>query len=375
MNNLEELLKRYPSKRIKPIDGMAVTSAVWEEAHEYHRRSQGFVTLFSHGSGILSGLEVIASDPPDTSVYILPGVAIDPAGQMIVLPQPVAYDIGHEIEGPLYLLLSYGESTPRSDNGADQEGNPLYIHTEFSIYARNALPNTPWVELARVNRSGRDSNFLNAENPVQPGPNEIDLRFRREGGAPPEVNISVAYLGDAGDKKHGLGANYLAQALNYQGHHYISVADGVTIGPGIVSSTLVYLVGQGAFELEAGHMNGLRNYVQRGKGTLLIESRDEAAEESFMNFLKNTSMQADPLPDGHRLLTQPYLFAAPPPGFGIPSGTPKLLVGDGVIFSTYNYGLMWQGEQRGRKASREEIRSAVEWGANIISYATDRRRR
>ena len=103
--NIEELLQRYPTKRIKPVDGMAVTSEVWEEAHEYHRQSQGCHALFSHGPGILAGLEVIASDPPDTSVYILPGIAIDPVGQTIVLPQPVAYDIGHEMEGLLYLAF------------------------------------------------------------------------------------------------------------------------------------------------------------------------------------------------------------------------------------------------------------------------------
>ena len=352
---------------------MAVTSEVWEEAHEYHRQSQGCHALFSHGPGILAGLEVIASDPPDTSVYILPGLAIDPVGQTIVLPQPVAYDIGHEMEGLLYLLLSYGESQPRTDNGSSAEGNPLYIHTEFSIFARAALPSTPWVELARFERSSREATFLNAQNPAQPGPDEIDLRFRREVGAPPEVSMAISYLGRVADKKHGLGANYLARALSYLGNYRLSVEDDVPIGPGIVTNTLVYLVGQGDFELDEGAMKGLRNYVRRGKGTLFIESRDSAAEEAFLNFLESTAMQPEPLPAGHRLLSQPYLFAAPPPGFGN-QDTPKLLVNDGVIFSTYNYGLLWQGERRGRKASREEIRSAVEWGGNIITYAMDRHR-
>ncbi len=371
---IEELLQKYPTKRIKPVDGMAVTAEVWEEAHEYHRQSQGIYALFSHGPGIITGLNVIASDPPDTSVYILPGIAVDPAGQTIVLPQPVAYDIGHEMEGLLYLLLSYGESRPKADGGRKkEEGSPLYIHAEFSISARTALPDTPWVELARVRRSSREAPFLNAKNPAQPDSNEIDLRFRREVGAPQEVNIAVSYLGQVTDKKQGLGANYLAQALNRLGQYQVSVEDDVPIGPGIVTNTLVYLVGQGSFELAAGVMNGLRNYVQRGKGTLFIESMDSAAETAFLNFLNTANMQPEALPSRHRLLTQPYLFAAPPSGFEN-QGTAKVLVNEGVIFSTYNYGLLWQGERRDGLPARADIRSAIEWGGNIIAYAVDRRR-
>ena len=61
---IEELLQKYPTRRIKPVNGMAVTAEVWEEAHEYHRQSQGLQTVFSRGAGILAGLEVIAGDPP-----------------------------------------------------------------------------------------------------------------------------------------------------------------------------------------------------------------------------------------------------------------------------------------------------------------------
>jgi hypothetical protein len=34
---------------------------------------------------------------------------------------------------------------------------------------------------------------------------------------------------------------------------------------------------------------------------------------------------------------------------------------------------LWQGQQRDILPSREQIRSAVEWGANIIAYAAYRR--
>lgn len=370
---IEELLSKYPLKRVYPEDGMAVTHEVWDEAHEYHRKSNNLHMLFAHGTGIISGLEVIANDPPDRSVYILPGIAIDTVGQIILLPQPVSYDVGHEMEGPLYLLLSYSESRTRSNNGKDKEGAPLYVNSEFTITAQKILPNSPYVELARVVRSDREAYFLNAQNPTQPGPNEIDLRFRREVGASLEVNVAVSYLGQVVDRKHGIGMSQLMQALNHSGRYHVSIADGVSVGPNIVTNTLVYLVGQGEFELDQGQANGLRNYVQRGKGTLLLESADTQAEASFLKFLKTAKIPVEDLGFGHRLLTQPNLFAAPPPGFET-QGNPKVLQAEGIIFSTHNYGLLWQGERQGRLATRDEIRSAMEWGENIVTYAAERHR-
>jgi hypothetical protein len=50
-------------------------------------------------------------------------------------------------------------------------------------------------------------------------------------------------------------------------------------------------------------------------------------------------------------------------------------VGEAAIFSTYDYGCLWQGEQRGGSASREAIRAALEWGSNVVAYAVSRRER
>jgi len=368
------LLQALPSKKIKPVDGMAVTADVWEEAHDYHQRMQQAHVMAFHGAGIVAGLEVIASDPPDTAVYILPGVAVDPLGQMIVLPQPVAYDIGHEMEGLLYLLLSYGEGRPRADKDVKQSDGPLYVHAEFSVAARTTLPNAPYVELARVQRRKRDDNFSDAPNPAQPGFNEIDLRFRREIGAPREIRIAVCYLGEVKEKKQGRGAASLAHALNQRGRYFVTVEDDARLAPGVEANTLIYLVGQGKFELGTGQINGLTNYVNKGKGTLFIESTDAASHAAFQSLFATMNLKPDALEAGYWLLTEPNLFAAPPPGFE-PESTPEILFTDGVIFSAGNYGLAWQGEIKSGVPSREYLRSVAEWGENIITYAWERHRR
>lgn len=369
--NSEQALKQFPARRIKPFDGMTITAAVWNEAHEYHRRSSELHALFSHGAGILAGLEVIASDPPDTNVYILPGIAIDQLGQIIILPQSVAYDVGREMEGVFHLVINYGESSSRNGYGGELEGAPAYVQSEFSISAQNVLPDAPGVELARIRRSSRDSILVNATDPVFPKPDEIDLRFRHEVGAPPEVKVAVSYLGSVADPRHGRGAAYLAQTLNHLGHFRVTVEDNVAVGPEIVNNTLIYLVGEGDFELSDSAMTGLHNYVHRAKGTLLIESVDQKAEASFMKILAAKNIKPEPVKAEDQLLTRPYYFAAPPAGYQV-EGNPGVAVAEGVIFSTNNYGLLWQGQRQGRPASREEIRAAVEWGENITTYAARR---
>lgn len=366
----KELLQNYPLRRIKPENGIAITATVWQEAHHYHDQKQSLHTLFGHGAGILTGLNVIANDPADTTLYILPGVAIDPTGQAIVVAQPIVYDIGRDMEGAFSLVLSYSESyhQPGHDQSRRQ---PAYVQNGFSISAQPLAAEPVGVEIARLQRSRRDALIRNAHNWALPGPDEIDLRFRREVGAPPAVRVGVCYLGDAGQARHGHGMTFLAQNLNFISRYHVVVEDNSVLGPGLGLNTLVYLVGQGQFELSPNIMNGLYNYIHRGRGTILIESIDDQATASFTKFLVNKEIEPEPLEPRSGLLTHPYYFSGPPPGYDPTEETP-VKMRDGIIFSTRNYGLLWQGEHRDGPASREDIRAAVEWGGNIINYAVNR---
>jgi hypothetical protein len=373
---MKDQLNEFPTRRIKAADGMAVTAQVWEEAHDYHRRWQRAHELYAHGPGIVTGLEVIASDPADSSLYVLPGIALDPLGRTIVVTEPVAYDIG-QAHGQLYLLLTYEESHPTASD--KEEDGPLYIHSQFSIEATPTLPDTAFVELARLRRQSRESPLVNARNAAHPGPNEIDQRFRPEAatGRQGTTSVAVSYTGGSTDEKHGRGADSLARTLRNLGRR-VWVDDRVLLVHGLEGYTLVYLVGQDAFQLSRDEMNALYNFLQGG-GTLFIEScrqraegGDPPADASFLDLLESMGVKLEEVPPGHDLLAEPHLFAAPPPGFETEGG-PRVLVGGGVILSQCDYGCLWQGERRGRLASREEIRSAMEWGENLVAYALKRR--
>ena len=361
------------------MDGMAVTAEVWQESHEYHRRHAQMHALYGHGPGILGGLEVVAGDPPDTTVYIRPGLAVDPLGQPIILNEPLTYDIAAAGEGLLFLLLTYSESLPRpvESNGVLPEGSPMFVHSEYGVDAVTSLPRGPHVELARVRRSGRGATVTNARDMQTPGVDEIDLRFRRQAGlklATP-ASLGVAHIGGTGDR-HTRGARYLAQALRGAGRA-AWVDDAVTLGPGLESYSLLYLVAHNGFNLAAEEMNALYSYVQGG-GTVLAEAcRREAkpataAEKALNELFGSLGLKLEELTPGHALLTEPNLFAAPPAGFETDAAA-GVKVGGGVISTTADYGCLWQGERRSGAAGREAIRAAHEFGANMLAYAEARR--
>jgi Domain of unknown function (DUF4159) len=380
----DDLWKEFPTKRIEPVDGLAVTAAIWKEAHDYHRAQFQFHNLLSHGPGIVAGLNVVASDPPDSTVYIMPGMAIDPNGETIIVTEPVAYDVG-TASGFLYLLISYDQSQPRASGGPEE---PHFVHAEFGIEVRPGLPDAPCMELARFKRESRESPLLNAQDPEHPGPNEIDLRFRRSQNTTlaevvPRAAVSVAVCYASGhetDVRHGRGVTYLTRALrsSHPGGVDAWVDLGVPLAADLEKYALVYLVGDGTFQLGRDEMNALYTYLQGG-GTLFFESCRQGsghdslpADTSFSDLLASFGISCQELQTGDSLLVEPYLFGAPPPGWET-EGTPKVLLGTAgtgqVIWSMCDYGCLWQGERRGRAASRDEIRTAVEWGTNLIIYA------
>jgi hypothetical protein len=373
-----EYLKSLPTKRIKAVDGMAVTADVWEAAHDFHRQQQQLHARYAHGPGILSGLDIVASDPPDTSVYIRPGAAIDGEGNTIVVAEPLSYDVAGAPAGRLFLLLTFAESRPRSDNGHVQEGAPLYVHAEFGLETVAQLPDTMTVELARMKRSKRGAIVRDAADASSPGTDEIDLRFRQVigGSRPAPAGLAVVHVGGSGGR-HGAGAAFLARALRAAGQ-LAWADDGVELATGLAGYSLVCLVGHNGFQLSTDEMTSLYSYLQSG-GTLFVEScrRDAqaatAADHSFNDLFSSLGLKLDNVATGHNLLVEPNLFAAPPAGYET-DGLPIVQAGDGVVFSAADYGCLWQGERRSGAAGRDAIRTAHEWGGNVLALAEARQR-
>ena len=87
---LKDIIK-FQLKRVNPFQGLVIDADTWRDAHNYHRDQQRLHLLAFHRTGIVEGLEVTANNPPDLSVTIHPGMAVDPEGNAIIIPEMHLY--------------------------------------------------------------------------------------------------------------------------------------------------------------------------------------------------------------------------------------------------------------------------------------------
>jgi hypothetical protein len=352
-------LDTFAKKHIKPYDGMSITADVWTQAHDEHRLEKRAHNLNFHGSGIITGLEVVANDPPDQYVFISPGAAVDSAGNVIVLTEPVAYDFGNSAEGQLFLLLGHGE---REVGGVQKEVK--FLQYEFVIAARSSIPKRPSVELARVNLVDPDDPVKNAADPIHPAVGELDLRYRNLVG--PEykhfVNVALLYLGKDMPQVTS-GWDLLSRECKKETPYQLILDPMLSISGGLADYDLVYIAAEKAFKHEANLVKELKNYLKVGKG-LIVEAVGEEAQAACENLLGKIGKRVKPIKGGNEILIQPFLFADPPEGA---SGN-QVLVAQQVIYSTAGYSLAWNGKIKRTLMARNDIRSVHEWGINLVSY-------
>ncbi len=348
------VLNTFPKAHIKPFDGMSVTADVWGQAHNEHRQAMRAHQLAFHGAGIVFGLEVVANNPPNQFVYISPGVAVDPLGNVIVLEETVAYDFGSTVDGFLYLVLGYGE---RESGGVDTEAK--YTHDEFVIAARPSLPKRPVVELARITLNGAGSSVKNAANPQHPAPGELDLRFRVQMDNQPVRLVRVGLLNLGQHNPDALrGWDFLAREC--QRNHFCKlIVESVSSTDDLSGFDVVSLSASQAFKVEASLVKSVQAYLESGK-ILFAEAFNAAADGSFHALFDKLERSLNQLSSTDPMLESPFLFAAPPQG-GVGNQVSR---GSQIIYSTAGYMLAWGGKISG---GRVDIRSAHEWGINLLN--------
>ena len=81
---MDDAVPRLQLKRVDPFYGLLIDADTWRDSHEYHRQAEQAHGLALHGWGIVAGLEVEEADPPDRSVWIRPGVAIEKSFRLYV---------------------------------------------------------------------------------------------------------------------------------------------------------------------------------------------------------------------------------------------------------------------------------------------------
>ena len=407
-------ISKFQLKRVNPFQGLIIDADTWQDAHNYHRNQQRLHVLAFHKTGIVSGLEVSANNPADTSVVITPGIAVDPEGNIIIVPQSQRYRLQTQNKGPVYLIIQFRE-IPEGPFQPPEGGQPTRILEAYRIQERDHLPSEPFVELARINFDPSQGPIKNSLNPSNPAVNEINLSFRQSAvkavaespvaqphvvtpppppapPAPPSaqpvaqpapekpvdpletVVIGYLSLGDAGRNLHLTGLNNLVRSVNRERIFKTEIKSIDLKGP-LAGYNLLYITGSGHFELTAEQQTVLANYLKSG-GLIFGDgcahtpgmSDSREAKEFGLSFNRCAGLlncKLGIVQRNHPVLSADHIFAETPPG----CEPGMLLEGGNMIYSGSDYGCAWNGGPPDQPLSREIIRSAFEIGSNILTYS------
>lgn len=394
----EDIIK-FQLKRVNPFEGLVIDTDIWRDAHEYHRDQQRLHLLAFHHVGIVGGLEVAASKPPDLSVMIQPGIAVDPEGNIIIVPKSQRYRIQTPEKGTVYLIIQFRE-VPSAPYQPAETGQPTRILEAYRIQEREKLPSEPHLELARITFDPADEAIRNAKNPSQPGNNEINLTFRKEAmpvslpslekppvenkvglqveeatSRPPiTITIGHAVLGEASQDLHISGLKNLIREINRQDSFKVKLEENISLDKKINPNALIYLTGNGHFELTAKQQSTLGSLLGGG-GVIFGEGCAEGQRESaskgakefglaFNQLANQLNCKLEVVQRNHPLLSAYYVFSEVPPG----AEPVMLLEGGHMVYSAGDYGCAWQGGHQDQPVPRDIIRSSFEIGTNITAY-------
>ncbi len=400
-------INKFRMKRVNPFQGLVIDADTWKDAHNYHRENMKLHIFAFHDTGIVSGLEVTANNPPDASVNVSAGIAVDSEGNTIVLPQKQRYVLQSQDKGTLYLIIQFREILGEPFQ-PPEGGQPTRIVEAYRLQERDSLPSEPYVELARIEYDKTLGSVKNAKNPGKPAANEINLNCREEAvklraepvRAPPEPAAALAQpaavpprestplrekaiigympLGDGNKELHKRGLLNLAGEVCRRSSVQIEIEEDVSSRKSWGRYCLVYLTGNGRFELTAEQQAALNHYLQSG-GVVFGDGCSapaggvggKGAKEfglAFNRLAGQLSCKLGMVQRGHPLLCTDYLFSEAPAG----CEQPMLLEGGNMICASSDYGCAWDGGYADLPLARETIRSALEMGTNILSYAVKR---
>ena len=369
-------------RRLSPYRGLVIDVPTWASAHNYHRSLLRLHSVGMHSPGIVFGLDVVAWNPPDNSVVVYPGMAVDVEGNIIIVSEPQRFRLQTEDSGTAYLVVQYREvAEETAPASGDEEIQPKYVVEAYALEERRQPPTEAYVELGRIEIGGDGSSITDSVNPLTPGANEIDVRHRAESTGSSRSSIAVGMVPleevSEGQLRHQAGVLALVRAINATTPYGASFAGAVNLGEEVRNCDLLVVSGHQSFALTEQWETVLRNFLDRG-GALFTEtcgeglrrsSTPEPFQRSVMELTEKLDRRLDPVERGHPLFGSHHLFAEPPEGL---NGSASLSEADGVVLSTGDYGCLWDGGRSRRASSRESIRAATELGINLAVYASQR---
>lgn len=374
---MDNAVPRVQLKRVNPFMGLMIDAGTWRDSHDYHRVAGQAHALAMHGWGIVTGLEVDAADPADRSVWIRPGVAVDPEGRLIIVAQPFRYQITSQEAGQSYLVLMFREIPTENvisiEDGAEQ---PSRILEAYAIYERDRLPDQAHVELARIQQSAGKKAIKDAADPVYPKQDEIDTRYREQAAIRPGLRTTLGIWkpADVGSSlvQHLPGPKHLFDELSASVDWRLRRRDQPQgTGDEPLDCDLLLMPVSPNTSFSDPEKKQLKAFLDGG-GVMLVEGCAAGGgdvQKVFALLAQAVSRKPQPVQRQHPLLTARHIFAVPPPG----AAAGQLIEADGLLLSTADYTCAWNGGTPDKAMSRGDIRTAVEFAENMLAYSLVRR--
>lgn len=429
-----------PFQRLQVNDGLLLTAQLWQQAHHYHRQRQNIHYQSLNQPGIVWGLGVCLIPPPmemaeqyrdQRWIEIQPGIAIDTFGNPIVVPQPIAFRLASPLpaRGSVTIYLTVRYVDPDDLQG---QRDRRFVQESFRIDETTVPPAVGEIELCRVRlQADQALQLVVSEDVLDPGINQLDLRYRQQAQARPLTTVRVGQLAIAGGQQTAVdhqaqtvaNLSYLLQSLvALYPVMQAGVVESVTLRDAAISldcdllhlaydqflnlteadkALLQQCLESGATTLieisaQAVNIAELNDVKQQLRNTILamgssseaIDTRRELEAElveveanvnqQIVNalapvqaFLQQIGTQPalDAIGRHHLLRTQPFLFAQLPSVEGAPI---YLFNSGGVVVVIGSLSQAW-GIDDTLSLSRETIRTAQEMGINLLHFAWKRR--
>ncbi|MEO0458396.1 MAG: hypothetical protein AAF152_17695 [Cyanobacteria bacterium P01_A01_bin.114] len=228
-------------ERLQVTEGLLITRDRWQGTQAYHRQRQNFQFQALYQPGIICGLGVTVVAAPEEIeaqyrdgrwLQIQPGIAIDAAGNPIVVPRPEVFQLRStpqpkspqpkipqqktpqqktpQPDTVVYLVLNYVDPDDLK-YPPDQETVP----ETFRIIEKTAL-DTLDVELCRIVLTDSAQDLGLATNVYQPTPQTLDHRYRLPVRSRPHGTVRVAQITavPARDRAVHKGLSHLLKAAD-----------------------------------------------------------------------------------------------------------------------------------------------------------------
>jgi hypothetical protein len=407
-----------------------------QRTQDYHRQRQNFYYQSLHQAGIVCGLGVsVTPAPPEVEaryrdqrwVQLQPGIAIDAAGNPIIVEAPFLFRVQSTCtdDDPktVFLVLNYVDpSELRFPQGQE------WVRETFRLVEKTSLDQQD-VELCRIQLQPGSLDLTNPEDVFAPGPNTLDLRHRQAIRDRPAGVVRVAALGESAAIAPTItpGFTHLSQAMTAL--YPALVGEVVPWEPPLTSSPppppvdvdLVYIPYSELPGLSLEHQSRLQRHVAAGGVVVIGVDSDQPRQQELARIRRELELalaeaDTDPsvaavagavqreiaeidaeidefvqtirqsvshfatqldlplqgtgdIPVDHPLGTTPFLFSRWP-DVGV---QPLQLFNWGsVLLLMGNLVAAW-GPDGTRSRSRDTIRTAHELGINLLHYAWRRR--